>query len=71
MNCAICNKPFREGDIRMRTELKGICLHCAKEGDWFGMTDHEINRCLSMLKVIAEHETMTPSQRQHLKDMGH
>jgi hypothetical protein len=70
MNCAICNKPFRTADIRLKAELKGICLDCAVEGDFFGMTDYEINRCQAMLNVIADHNRMTSAQRQHQTDMG-
>ena len=70
MNCAICAKAFTTADIRLRTELKGICLDCAVEGDFFGMTGHEIDRCYAMLKTIADHNRMTSAQRQHQTDMG-
>ena len=70
MNCALCGTPFKTPDVRMQTELRGICLNCAKETDFYGFTDHEINRCQAMLNVIAKEQNMTSAQRQHLKDMG-
>lgn len=68
MNCNICDAPFRTGDIRMRTELRGICLLCAEEGGFVGMTLEETTRCVAMLRVIRAEQKMTSFQRQLQKD---
>jgi len=69
MNCQICDAPFRTGDIRMTQELRGICLLCAEEGDFYGMTLEETARCVAMIRVINNLKTQTPAQARHLKDM--
>ena len=69
MRCAICDAPFRTGDIRMRSELRGICLYCAEEGGFHGMTLEETTRCSAMLRVIRTNQNATPEQRRHIKDM--
>ena len=69
MNCQICDAEFREGDIRMRTELRGICLMCAEEGGFVGMTLEETARCVSMIRVVNQLKNQTPAQARHLKDM--
>jgi hypothetical protein len=68
MNCEICDAPFRTGDIRMRLELRGICLACAEEGGFVGMTLEETTRCVAMLRVVRAEQKMTSFQRQLQKD---
>ena len=69
MNCEICDAEFRNQDIRMRTELRGICLLCAEEGGFVGMTLEETARCVAMIRVVNQLKTQTPKQARHLKDM--
>jgi hypothetical protein len=69
MKCEICDAEFRTGDIRMRNELRGICLACAEEGGFVGMTLEETARCVAMIRVINNLKTQTPEQARHLKDM--
>ena len=69
MNCNICASGFNSADIRMRTELRGICLKCAEEGGFVGMTLEETARCVAMIRVINNLKTQTPAQALHLKDM--
>jgi hypothetical protein len=69
MNCAICTNPYTNIEMRLRLELKGICLECAKKGDFYDMTDAEIDKCFAVHKAISDFDAMTPSQRQNLKDM--
>jgi hypothetical protein len=69
MNCQICDAPFRTGDIRMRTELRGICLNCAEEGGFVGMTLEETTRCVAMIRVVNNLKNQTPAQARHMKDM--
>lgn len=54
----------------MQTELRGICLNCAEEGGFVGMTLEEIARCVSMIRVVNQLKNQTPAQARHLKDMG-
>jgi hypothetical protein len=53
----------------MRNELRGICLACAEEGGFVGMTLEETARCVAMIRVINQLKTQTPKQARHLKDM--
>jgi len=69
MNCQICDAPFREGDIRMQTELRGTCLKCAEESGFVGMTLEETARCVSMIRVVNQLKNQTPAHARHLKDM--
>jgi hypothetical protein len=69
MNCNICALGFNSADIRMRTELRGICLKCAEESGFVGMTLEETARCVAMIRVINNLKTQTPAQARHLKDM--
>jgi hypothetical protein len=69
MNCGKCGKGFNSADIRMRTELRGICLKCAEEINFKGMTVEETARCVAMIRVINNLKTQTPAQARHLKDM--
>lgn len=66
--CGICDALFRTGDIRMRNELRGICLLCAEEGGFHGMTLEETTRCVAMLRVVRAAQKMTAFQRQLQKD---
>lgn len=69
MNCEICDALLLIGDIRMSKELRGICLLCAEEGDFYGMTLEETTRCVAMIRVINQRKNQTPAQARHLKDM--
>ena len=55
--------------MRMRTELRGICLKGAEEFGFKGMTVEETARCVAMIRVINNLKTQTPAQARHLKDM--
>ena len=69
MNCAICDADFNNLDIRLRTELRGICFLCAEEGDFFGFTLEEVTRCVAVARAIRADQNATSVQRQHTKDM--
>jgi hypothetical protein len=53
----------------MRNELRGICLACAEEGGFVGMTLEETARCVAMIRVVNQLKTQTPTQARHMKDM--
>ena len=67
--CDSCKKSLNTADVRLRFELRGICLKCAEANNFAGMTIEETSRCVSMLRIIAEYKKQTAAQRQHLKDM--
>jgi hypothetical protein len=69
MNCAICDNEYTTLDMRLRTELRGICFLCAEEGDFFGFTLEEVTKCVSVARAIRADQYATPEQRRHLKDM--
>ena len=69
MNCAICDAEFNNLDMRLRTELRGICFLCAEEGDFFGFTLEEVTRCVAVARAIRADQNATPEQRRHIKDM--
>jgi len=69
MICNQCEKPFTTASVRMRDLLRGICIYCAKENNFAGMTLEEVARCVSFLKSIEDYENASYSQRRHLKDM--
>ena len=69
MKCEICDAKLTTADVRMRAELRGICLLCAEEGDFYGMTLEETARCVAMIRVVRAEKKMTAFQRQHRKDM--
>jgi hypothetical protein len=69
VNCGKCDKSFNSADLRMRTELRGICLKCAEESGFKGMTVEETARCVSMIRVVNNLKKQTPAQARHLKDM--
>jgi len=68
-NCLICDNEPTTADVRMRYELRGICLLCAEEGKFYGMTVEETARCIAMLRVIRTNQNATPEQHRHMKDM--
>ena len=69
MNCAICEAEFNNLDMRLRTELRGICFLCAEEGDFFGFTLEEVTRCVAVARAIRADENATPAQARLQKDM--
>jgi hypothetical protein len=69
MNCAICDAKFNNLDMRLRTELRGICFLCAEEGDFFGFTLEEVTRCVAVARAIRADQNATSEQRRHTKDM--
>ena len=69
MNCAICDADFNNLDMRLRTELRGICFLCAEEGDFFGFTLEEVTRCVAVARAIRADQNATSEQRRHTKDM--
>jgi len=68
MNCQVCDAKQTTADVRMRNELRGICLLCAEEGGFFGMTLEETTRCVAMLRVVRAEQKMTSFERQLQKD---
>ena len=69
MKCAICDSEFNNLDMRLRTELRGICFLCAEEGDFFGFTLEEVTRCVAVARAIRADQNATSEQRRHKKDM--
>jgi hypothetical protein len=69
MNCAICDGKFDSLDMRLRTELRGICFLCAEEGDFFGFTLEEVTRCVAVARAIRADQNATPAQARLQKDM--
>jgi hypothetical protein len=69
MNCAICDNEYTTLDMRLRTELRGICFLCAEEGDFFGFTLEEVTRCVSVARAVRADQNATSAQRRHTKDM--
>ena len=69
MNCEICDADFNNLDMRLRTELRGICFLCAEEGDFFGFTLEEVTRCVAVARAIRADENQTPAQARLQKDM--
>ena len=69
MNCAICDAEFNNLDMRLRTELRGICFLCAEEGDFFGFTLEEVTRCVAVARAIRADQNASSEQRRHIKDM--
>jgi hypothetical protein len=68
MNCAICDAEFNNLDMRLRTELRGICFLCAEEGEFFGFTLEEVTRCVAVARAIRADQNATSEQRRHIKD---
>ncbi len=69
MNCAVCNAPFNTLDVRLQTELRGICYDCSEELSFHGMTLEEVTRVVRVSKAIRSDQNATSVQRRHLKDM--
>jgi len=69
MKCEICEAELTTADVRCRAELRGICLVCAEEGEFFGMTLEETTRCVAMIRVVRADRIMTAFQRKLQKDM--
>jgi hypothetical protein len=69
LNCAICDAEFNNLDMRLRTELRGICFLCAEEGEFFGFTLEEVTRCVAVARAIRADQNATSEQRRHTKDM--
>ena len=69
MKCEICDEKFTTLDVRLRTELRGICFLCAEEGDFFGFTLEEVTRCVAVARAIRADQNATSEQRRHTKDM--
>ena len=69
MNCAICDHEYTMIDMRLRTELRGICFMCAEEGDFFGFTLEEVTRCVAVARAIKADQNATPAQARLQKDM--
>ena len=69
MKCAICDHDFTTIDVRLRTELRGICFLCAEEGDFFGFTLEEVTKCVAVARAIRADQNATSVQRRHTKDI--
>jgi hypothetical protein len=69
MNCAICDAEFTNLDVRLQTELRGICYDCSEELSFHGMTLEEVTRVVRVSKAIRADQNATSVQRRHLKDM--
>ena len=68
MKCAICDHEYTTLDMRLRTELRGICFMCAEEGEFFGFTLEEVTRCVAVARAIRADQNATSEQRRHIKD---
>ena len=68
MKCAICDSEFNNLDMRLRTELRGICFMCAAEGEFFGFTLEEVTKCVAVARAIRADQNATSEQRRHIKD---
>ena len=69
MNCAICDAEFTTLDVRLQTELRGICYDCSEELSFHGMTLEEVTRVVRVSKAIRADQNATSVQRRHIKDM--
>ena len=69
MNCAICDAPFTPVDVRLQTELRGICYDCSEELSFHGMTLEEVTRVVRVSRAIRADQNATSVQRRHIKDM--
>ena len=43
-SCSICDAEFTTLDVRLQTELRGICYDCSEELSFHGMTLEEVTR---------------------------
>jgi hypothetical protein len=69
MNCAVCNAPFKNLDVRLQTELRGLCYECSEELSFRGLTLEEVTRVVRVSKAIRADQNATSVQRRHTKDM--
>ena len=69
MKCAICDAEFTTLDVRLQTELRGICYDCSEELSFHGMTLEEVTRVVRVSKAIRADQNATSVQRRHIKDM--
>ena len=68
MKCGICDHEYTILDMRLRTELRGICFFCAEEGEFFGFTLEEVTKCVAVARAIRADQNATSEQRRHIKD---
>ena len=68
-SCNICDAEFTTLDVRLQTELRGICYDCSEELSFHGMTLEEVTRVVRVSKAIRADQNATSVQRRHLKDM--
>ena len=69
MKCQICDAPFTTVDVRLQTELRGICYDCSEKLSFHGMTLEEVTRVVRVSKAIRADQNATSVQRRHIKDM--
>lgn len=69
MKCAICDAEFTTLDVRLQTELRGICYDCSEELSFHGMTLEEVTRVVRVSKAIRADQNANNVQRRHIKDM--
>jgi len=69
MKCAICDHDFTTLDVRLQTELRGICYECSEELSFRGLTLEEVTRVVRVSKAIRADQNATSVQRRHIKDM--
>ena len=67
-SCNICDAEFTNLDVRLQTELRGICYDCSEELSFHGMTLEEVTRVVRVSKAIRADQKMTAFQRQLQKD---
>jgi hypothetical protein len=67
--CNICFEPFTTLDVRLQTELRGICYDCSEELSFHGMTLEEVTRVVRVSRAIKDDQNATSIQRRHTKDM--
>jgi len=68
-SCNICDAEFTNLDVRLQTELRGICYDCSEELSFHGMTLEEVTRVVRVSKAIQADQNATSVQRRHTKDM--
>ena len=68
-SCSICDAEFTNLDVRLQTELRGICYDCSEELSFHGMTLEEVTRVVRVSKAIRADQNSTSVQRRHTKDM--
>ena len=67
-SCNICDAEFTILDVRLQTELRGICYDCSEELSFHGMTLEEVTRVVRVSKAIRADQNATSEQRRHIKD---